>query len=349
MVKPMAVSEILSFLPSNQVRLNESLADHTTFRIGGPANVFWETRDFKLLGKVVLLCQKTDLPYLIIGTGANLLVGDQGFRGLVIRIVENKIKLLGSLKIGQSIQASGEHYQPFEITKYLKFDDLDLIEPPPDTLVQAGAGVSLPVIISWSLDQGLTGLQNFAGIPASIGGAVYNNIHGGTKLFDQFVERVTVLDRDGQLKVLEHDDLDFRYDHSRLQSSGEVVLEAVLRLSHGEVEKARWVREEWLKRKLKVQPQVNCPGCIFKNLSLPQAQRIGSPTVGAGWVIDVGLGLKGRRVGGVSISEKHANFFVNDGSGKATDVLKLIDLCKKKAREKFGLDLTEEIQKVGDF
>lgn len=341
--------EIRTFLPKDQVRLDEPLSNHTTFRLGGPADVFWESRDIEEIRRVLSLCQEKQIPYFFIGTGANLLVGDRGVRGLVIRVSDNEIRLLKSQKSSVNAKPSTDHYQPFETGKYLKFDDLDLVEPPPDTLVRVGAGVSLPVLISWTLDQGLTGLQNFAGIPASLGGSIYNNIHGGTKLFDQFVENVTVLARDGQVKAINHSDLDFHYDHSRLQSSGEIILEAVLRLSHGEIEKARWVREEWLKRKLKIQPQVNCPGCIFRNLSTEDAQRIGSPTVGVGWVLDIGLNLKGTRIGGITVSEQHANFFVNNGYGKAIEVVELIDLCKKRAKEKFGLELLEEIQRVGEF
>ena len=253
---------------------------------------------------------------------------------------------------GQGLPAIGqggetEHYRPFETDKYLKFDDLDFTEPVPDTKVLVGAGASLPVLISWTLDQGLTGLQSFAGIPASVGGAVYNNIHGGTKLFDQFVDQVTVLNKEGFIRQVCHDEMGFGYDDSCLQKTHEMVLEVTLRLSHGDVGRAKWAREQWLRRKLIIQPQTNCPGCVFKNLSVEEAKRIGSPTVGAGWVLDVGLGLKGMRIGGISVSGKHANFFVNDGTGRAVDVLDLIRVCKEKAKEKYSLDLKEEIQIVG--
>ena len=347
-----SLQKITSVLGAGQVRLSESMAKHTTFRIGGPAKIFFESRNPEEIKKAVGLCQENKMPYFVLGTGANLLVGDKGISGLVIRPSNNLVEVVGLP--GRTVSPEGSkssvaHYQPFETHKYLRFDDLDFPEPEPDTLVRVGAGVSLPVLVSWTLGKGLTGLQNFAGIPASIGGAIYNNIHGGTKLFDQFVERTTLLGEDGRIAVVGHGEMDFRYDHSRLQNTREIVLEATLRLAHGDINRARWVREEWLKRKLKIQPQTNCPGCIFKNLSPQEAERIGAPTVGVGWVIDVGLNLKGMKVGGISISEKHANFFVNDGHGRASDVLELIEICRQKAREKFSLSLAEEIQKVGDF
>jgi UDP-N-acetylmuramate dehydrogenase len=215
--------------------------------------------------------------------------------------------------------------------------------------VRAGAGVTLSHLIDWTLERGLTGLQYFAGIPSSVGGCIYNNIHGGTKLFDQWVQAVILLDKEGRVREVPHGEMEFAYDFCRVQRTGEIILETTLKLARGDVARARQVRDEWLKRKAKVQPQINCSGCIFKNISEAEAKRIGAPVVSAGWVIDIGLGMKGTRIGGVEISPQHANFFVNDGTGKAADVLQLIDLVKRKAREKFNLELQEEVQMVGEF
>ena len=337
----------------NRLRLNEPMNLHTTFRIGGPADFYFEARSIVEVQEALKLCREEASPYLVIGVGANLLVGDKGIRGLVIRPLINDMKIFGPLEPSKGnqlrVREALGHYRSYDEDLYLKFDDLEMEEPRPDTLVRVGAGALLPQLIIWSLEQNLTGLQNFAGIPASVGGCLYNNFHGGTRLFDEFVYEVILLDRKGRPFRLSHAEMEFAYDQSRLQHTGEIVLEAILKLSHGDIERARRVRLEWLKRKLKIQPQKDCPGCIFKNLSPETSQKILAPTVAAGWVIDVGLGLKGTKIGGVKISEKHANFFVNDGTAKAVDVLELIGLVKAKAREKFGIDLVEEIQMVGEF
>lgn len=345
------LEKVINYLGSDKVKINEPMFSHTTFRIGGPADLFFEARNKEDIKKAIEICAELNVPYMVLGVGANLLVGDKGVRGLVIRIANSNMEVVGPIGSNTKPKVSydSSHYRPFDTKRYLKFDDLDYVDPEPDTYVLVGAGVSLPALISWSLDQGLTGLHPFAGVPASVGGAIYNNIHGGTKLFDQLVSTVTLVNDGGEIIKVDHDEMDFRYDHSRLQESHEIVLESILKLSHGDVRKAKWVREEWLKRKLKVQPQRNCPGCIFKNLTKEEVERIGAPTVATAWVLDVGLALKGTKVGGVSVSQMHANFFVNDGSGKASDVLELIKICKEKAVEEYSLELKEEIQMVGEF
>lgn len=344
--------DLISAFGADRIKKDEPMSRHTTFRIGGPADFYFEAKTTSEVQKALKLCRDEGLSYLVVGVGANLLVGDKGIRGLVIRPLINEMRIIGPLELSKGTHlrprpASG-HYRSYDEDLYLKFDDLEMEEPGPDTLVRVGAGAVLPQLIAWSLEQNLTGLQNFAGIPASVGGCLYNNIHGGTHLFDEFVHEVILLDRKGRPARLSRPEMEFAYDQSRLQRSGEIVLEAILKLSHGDIERARRVRLEWLKRKLKVQPQKDCPGCIFKNLTPETAQKIGAPTVAAGWVIDIGLGLKGTQIGGIKISEKHANFFVNDGAGTAADVLELIEICKQKAKEKFDLDLREEVQIVGE-
>ena len=342
---------LVNRLGKGRVRFNEPMRAHTNFRIGGPSDAFYEARTVDEVKNALEASNDLSIPYFILGIGANILVGERGIRGLTIKMSNNYMEVVGPLtgRTKELTKLSQTHYKSFDTTHYLKFEDLDLTEPPADTLIKSGAGVSLPVLISWTLGQGLTGLQNFSGIPSSVGGAVYNNIHGGTKLFDQFINKVVLLDKDGTEKEVSHDEMEFSYDYSRIQKSGEIVVEVIFNLSHGDIEKAEWVRQEWLKRKLLFQPQKNCPGCIFKNISKEDAKRIGAPTVAAGWVLDIGLNLKGKKIGGVSVSPQHANFFVNDGKGKASDVTELTNFCKTKAKEKYGLELVEEIQMVGEF
>lgn len=346
----MIKQQLENLLGLGRVEINVPMAGKTYFRLGGKADFYFEARSREDLEKAVGWAENAGITYCVFGLGANLLVGDRGIRGIAIKVANNDFEIIGpyeSREVGGV--AGSSHYQSFDTAKYLKFDDLDTPEPAPDTLVRVGAGVSLSHLIGLTLKLGLTGLQYFSGIPSTVGGCVYNNVHGGTKLFEQFVDRVVLLNKNGQVEEVPGKEMAFSYDYSRVQKTGEIVVEVYLKLSHGDTARAKVVREEWLKRKLKVQPQINCSGCIFKNLTPQEATRIGAPTVSAGWVLDIGLGMKGTRIGGVAISEKHANFFVNTGTGTAADVLALINLAKKKTKEKFNLDLQEEIQKVGEF
>lgn len=346
----MIKQQLENLLGPGKVETNVSMSGKTYFRLGGKADFYFEAVSREDLEKVVRWAEKAEFTYCVFGLGANLLVGDRGIRGLVIKVANTDFEIIGPYENGELARgALSSHYQSFDTKKYLKFDDLDTPEPPPDTLVRVGAGVSLSYLIGFTLENGLTGLQYFSGIPSTVGGCVYNNVHGGTKLFDQFVDRVVLINKNGKVEEVSGKEMEFSYDYSRVQKTGEIVVEVYLKLSHGDKERAKIVRDEWLKRKLKVQPQINCSGCIFKNLTKAEAERIGAPTVSAGWILDVGLGMKGTRIGGVVISEKHANFFVNTGTGAAADVLALIDLAKNKTKEKFNLDLEEEIQKVGEF
>lgn len=334
-----------------QIKASEPMSLHTTFRIGGPADFYFEARTSSEIKKSVAFCRESSIPYFVLGIGANLLVADKGVRGMVIKPINGEIEILGSFvekRAAPKSQSSSRH-QSFDEIKYLKFNDLDLTEPPPDSLVRVGAGASLPVLISRTLEAGLTGLQNFAGIPASLGGAIYNNIHGGNHLFEELVESVTLLEMDGTVRRVGGDQMEFAYDWSRLHQKKAVVLEATLALSHGDAARARATREEWLRRKLRVQPQTNCPGCVFRNLTIEESRKIGAPSVAAGWVLDIGLALKGKQIGQVKISEKHANFFVNLGRASSRDVLALIRYCQEQARDKFGIELREEVERVGEF
>lgn len=343
--------ESLKSLGENRLRKNVWMRDRTYFRIGGVADFYYEAKTTAELVATLRLCREEGIPFFVMGLGSNILVGDKGVRGLVIKVANSDLEIVGPYVAAKPVpvRPRSGHFQTADTKNYLRFDDLEGEEPLPDTLVRVGAGVPLFHLIDWTLERGLTGLQYFAGIPSSLGGCVYNNIHGGTKLFDQWVQTVTLWNEGGQIKEVSHDDLAFAYDYCRIQKTGEIILAATLKMAHGDVEKAKAVRDEWQGRKARIQPQINCSGCIFKNLSEAEAKRIGAPVVSAGWVIDMGLGLKGTKIGGIEISQKHANFFVNDGTGKASDVLALMELVKEKVKEKFNLDLQEEIQRVGEF
>lgn len=263
-------------MPLKGVRLNEPLRKHTTFRIGGPADLFFVAKKREELKKAVNSARKFSLPFFILGGGSNLLVSDKGFRGLVIKNQTSKISLTKGL-------------------------------------VEADSGVRTSQLVKLTIDQGLFGLENFFGLPGTIGGAVYGEAHFKGKKINEFV--------------------------SKIEKSDGVILSVVFKLKPGN-KRELWQRaKEALRYRRMTQPiALPSAGCIFKN----------PPSQSAGSLLEE-CGLKGTRIGGAMVSPKHANFIVNTGKARAQDVLGLIKLCQKKVKEKFGIKLEEEIIKVGDF
>ncbi|MBI4359097.1 MAG: UDP-N-acetylmuramate dehydrogenase [Candidatus Nealsonbacteria bacterium] len=338
----MSLNEKLKkFLPG--LREKVLLKDYATFRIGGPADFFYPADKEEDFLKAVKVSRELEVPFFILGKGSNVLFADEGFRGLIIRNNVTGMKLVRRLKSGSKKEREGSaHYAPAHPQKYLQFADLDYAQEPFDTEIEVHSGTSLQHLIQWLLENGLCGLQWFAGIPGSIGGGVIYNIHGGTKLLSDYIKDVTVLDVRNHLRKIKKEETNFAYDFSQIQKEKAIVLKTSLLFSRGDLGKAKFVYREWFRRKLKVQPQTNCPGSVFKNFSPAQAKKVGAPTPSAGWFIDQ-CRLKGKTVGGVQVSEKHANFIVNLGSGKSGDVRKLIKIIKGKVKKKFGLALREEI------
>jgi UDP-N-acetylmuramate dehydrogenase len=330
-----------------EIRVNEPLAKYTTFRIGGPADLLYEAKaeeDFILAVQAAL---NFKIPFFILGNGSNILVSDEGFRGMVIKNGVIGMKIIGrtkeSKKIGDKEKA---RYSAADPKKYLKASDLDYPDEPLSVKVQVYTGTPLQKFIKWSLDNRLTGLQWFAGIPGTIGGAVVNNIHGYTRLFSDYIESLDVIGHNGKLIKIRGDEARFGYDFSNLSKDYLGVVSVIILMAEGDVNRAKFVYHEWWKRKLKVQPQKNCPGSIFKNVSEEEVKRVGAPTPSAGWFIDQ-CGFKGKTVGGAAVSELHANFIVNKGNATAADVAELVRLIKKKVKDKFGISLEEEIKFVG--
>ena len=226
----------------------------------------------------------------------------------------------------------------------LKAKDVKLID---DDTIKVDAGCVLSELVNFCAKKGLSGLENLAGIPGTVGGAVVGNAGAlgdetGTK-----VKKVEVIDLlDLEVKTLQRKDLKFDYKESSLAGKF-VVLKIWLELKKGNSEELLKIIEENIQKRIESQPyEFPSAGCIFKNISKDKKEELDIPTCSAGYLIDQ-CGLKGKKIGGAQISEKHANFIVNTGSAKAEDVLNLIDICKEKIKSKFNINLKEEIKFVG--
>jgi UDP-N-acetylmuramate dehydrogenase len=209
--------------------------------------------------------------------------------------------------------------------------------------------VTINGLVRWTINHGLAGLEAWAGTPGTVGGAIFGNAHFGGRLIGELVIDVRLASREGTSFDLPAAQMAFAYDHSRLQESGEILLSARFRVSPGEPASLRATARASLAFRKRTQPlDTPSAGCIFRNPE-PGRDRVpeGIPW-SAGALVDR-AGLKGVSIGGARVSATHGNFIVNDGQATAADIKQLIDRCRTTVRERFGVELREEIVYLGSF
>ena len=305
--------ELGNRLEAARLKRNEPLASYTTFRIGGPADLFYDAISADDLANAVVAARRSGMPYFVLGLGANILVGDRGFRGLVIR----------------------------NAARHMRFAD--------DGGVWCESGVIMRDLIAESVRRGCSGLEHYVGIPSTVGGAVWQNLHflapapdrERTMFIEEVFESAELLDEHDARHSVGREYMRFGYDTSVLHEGREVALAVTFRLSPGDVgtmhrimqENLSWrgARHPWLE----IHPSA---GSIFKKIE----------GVGAGRLIDQ-CGLKGFRIGDAQISHIHANIMVNLGHATAADVRALIAHAQHCVQERFGQHLEAEIGFIGEF
>jgi UDP-N-acetylmuramate dehydrogenase len=312
--EPDALHTLTRELGAHRLERDVPLAPLTTFRIGGPADLLYRARTADELAHVVSVARELRVPRFLLGRGANILVGDGGFRGLVIRSEVGGI------------------------------DFLD------DARVRAGAGVeTYPDLIDLTVGRGLGGLHHFVGIPSTVGGALWQNLHflspaparDRTVFIEEILESAEILSEEGERRTVGVEYFQFGYDESILHHRADVVLSATFRLEATPVEDLRRVMRENLEWRDERHPDLwlyPCAGSIFKKID----------GVGAGRLIDE-CGLKGHVHGGAGIFHKHANIIVNFGGATAREVSALIDLARETVAREMGYELIPEITFVGEF
>ena len=288
------------------------LAPVTTFKVGGPAEWLLETRHADELLDALRLAHDAGVEVTILGGGSNVLIGDGGIRGLVIR-------------------PRGGHVEPLG---------------PGD--IRVDAAMTINGLVRWTINHGVAGLEAWAGTPGTVGGAIFGNAHFAGRLIGDLVSSVRLANESGETRDLSRTEMEFGYDRSRLQRTREVVLSAVFAVSSGDPAALREVARQSLAYRKKTQPlETPSAGCIFQN---PQRGRDAVPDGipwSAGALVDR-AGLKGVAIGGARVSPAHGNFIVNDGAATARDIRALIDRCRSDVRARFGVDLREEIVYLGD-
>jgi UDP-N-acetylmuramate dehydrogenase len=303
---------LAGYIDVNRIEEAVPLAPYTTFKIGGPAALLYRAKTADELAAAITGARALGIPYFLLGLGANILVSDEGFDGLVIRSEVDEITFLD------------------------------------DRRVRAGAGVqTFMTLINATVSRGLGGLHHYVGIPSTVGGAIWQNLHflsppperERTCFIEEVVEGASILTAEGERRSVDRAYFEFGYDYSILHEREDIVLDVTFLLDPQEESELRYVMRENLKWRDDRHPDLwlyPSAGSIFKKIE----------GVGAGRLIDQ-CGLKGHILGNAQLFHKHANIIVNLGGATAADVRGLISLAQETVQRELGYELTPEIGFIG--
>jgi len=299
------IEQLTGIVGEGNVCENELLSKHTTFKVGGPCIAMVNVVTCKLLKEVLSFLRKNEIEFFILGNGSNLIVCDEGFNGIVIR-------LSGEFDI---LRVDEERYEG-------------------KGLITVGANVLLPKMISFVSRKGFGGLAALHGIPGTVGGALYMNASAYETSITDYLVEVEVIDKNGEVVRRRKSELNLSYRHSIFMENGDIIMFAWFMLPVCQRILLYTLIEDYDRKRREKQP-----------LDYPSAGSVFKRPVGyyAGKLIEE-AGLKGTKIGGAQVSEKHAGFIVNVGNATAKDVIELIELVKKKVYENSKVLLEEEVR-----
>ena len=324
-------AEILQKTASHaKIRINEPMALHTTFRIGGPARIYIEPYYIEDLVNVIKYLRKEDEKYFIIGNGSNILVNDMGYNGIIISTRGTSDKELGQNYIEDGICT------PLDIVKVYDNDEkYDSEEKEEDrTVVYAGCGVLLSKLAVTAAENGLKGFEFAGGIPGTLGGAITMNAGAyGGEIKDAIID-ARVITQEGEVLTLKKEELELSYRSSIIQKQDMVVLDAHFAFKRGNKEEILSYMQELNRKRRQKQPlEYGSAGSTFKR---PDGYFAGKLIQDAG--------LKGYRCGDIMVSDKHSGFVVNTGNGTYEQAMQVINHVQEKVKAKFGVDLELEVR-----
>ena len=308
-----AAKELARALGKDRLLRDVHIGPYTTFRIGGPADLLFEAESADELAMALLAAREHEVPYFVLGLGANILVGDRGFRGLVIR----------------------------NVSAHRTFSDTGVLH--------SESGATVKELIRDAVRLGWSGLEHYVGIPSTVGGAIWQNLHflspaperERTMFIAEVFRSCEILSEEGERKTVDASYVKFGYDDTVFHHRKDIVLSATFQLQRGDQATMHRIIQENLSWRGGKHPWLEwhpSAGSIFKKIE----------GVGAGRLVDQ-CGLKGKRVGDAQISHIHANILVNLGEATARDVRELISIAQKAVRERFQVDLQPEIGFIGEF
>lgn len=292
-------------LGAGRVRHKVTLAPYTTFKIGGPAEYYFQALTEDDIIKAVKAAHELNLPLHMLGGVSNVVVGDKGLPGLSVRNIYSQKKVIEETK--------------------------------DEVWLQVSSGYNMTRLAHETAEDGYEGFEYHAGLPGTLGGALFMNskwtAHPPIHYTGDDLIKALIVNHTGDVREEPHEYFQFAYDYSILQQTKEIVLWALFKLRKRDPKILISRTKEALEYRKKTQPfAVATSGCFFQNINGQSA----------GKIIDE-LGLKGLQVGGARVSEIHANFIINDGSAKAEDVKKLVQEIKRIVKEKRDIDLKEEV------
>jgi UDP-N-acetylmuramate dehydrogenase len=312
----------------DKVKENEILAPHTTFKIGGPAKYFFEAKNNQDLIKALQTADALKLKYFVLGGGSNILISDQGIDGLVIKQSNKDFKVKGAK-------------------------------------VYVDSGALVIDVLEVTLRAGLIGWSWAAGLPGTVGGAIFGNAGAYGQGMSNITETVKLYHQ-GKVLNFTNEEMKFSYRHSIAKEINCVIISAILKLEKGDTKKDLAEVKNYMDHRVKTQP-LDCPnvGCIFKNIDLTKIQvdkeRIKKKLdiseeewqratkfnkLPVSFIIEK-MDLKGKTMGGAQVSTKHGAFIINAGQARAEQVIMLMSDLKMRVRNELGIFLEEEIELVG--
>jgi UDP-N-acetylmuramate dehydrogenase len=316
------ITEQLEKVFAERLKTDELMSKYSNFRIGGPAKWFVEVRAVEELVHALRIAKDNGIQIFVFGGASNILVNDDGFDGLVIKMAMRRIQIEG-------------------------------------TTVRAEAGVLMTTLARQTAEKGLSGLEWAITLPGTLGGGVRGNAGCfGGETWDH-IKDVEVYSR-GEIQTRKKEDVEVGYRDSAFKRADDIILAATFELENKDVEELKSRMDEILEKRKVTQPTTaGSAGCMFKNyeikdneidhlkekLDLPESM-INKNQISAGWLIEK-MDLKGKQIGGAQISDKHGNFLINTGDATADHVAQLVALVKTRARDEYGILLKEEVQYVG--
>jgi UDP-N-acetylmuramate dehydrogenase len=310
----------LRALPELTVLTDAPLSRYTRFGIGGPADLYAETKDAGTFIKAMKIARSSGMETVVIGGGTNLIVSDDGFRGLVLKFASDGIRADG-------------------------------------TQIHVDAGAVLQTLVDFTIDRGLKGIETMTGIPGSVGAAVYGNAGAYGHSISERVTSVRFIDG-GELREFDNAACEFHYRESVFKRRKEwIIVSAALALEPADAGELRAAADKILNvRNAKYPPTMKCAGSIFKNFLLAElppkvaaevpAKVVIEGKVPSAWFLEQ-VGAKGMRSGDIHVADYHANLIYNAGNGTAADLVELIQELKRRVERKWGIPLEEEVQYVG--
>ena len=313
---PKTLDAVAARLDRAHLKRDEPIAPYTTFKIGGPADLFYEATSADALARAILAARELGVPHFVLGLGANILVGDRGFRGLVIRNTSSHCEIR---------------------------------EDGADCRLWVESGAVMKDLIQQSVRRGWSGLEHYVGIPSTVGGAVWQNLHflspaparDRTMFIAEVFDSCEILSEENERKTVGADYVRFGYDDTVFHHRRDVALAVTFKLTRGDESTMQKVMQENLSWRGARHPWLEwhpSAGSIFKKIE----------GIGAGRLVDQ-VGLKGFRHGNAQISHMHANILVNLGGATAREVRELIAIAQRTVRDKLGYELHPEIGFIGEF